>query len=111
MSDEDRGSGEFTAATLFINDQLPGEIDEDPPQDPALVDVNSLAFRTKNRALEEIQKVHVMHEILKVWLANPQQRLGQLISNVLPNENPDPYYIEDYDLLTKIQVKFGKSKC
>lgn len=54
------------------------------------------------RALEEWQKRDVMEKILAFWLENPQLRLGQLISNAMKKDDPDPFYVEDYDLVDKI---------
>lgn len=42
-----------------------------------------------------------LERIREVWMAHPELRLGQLLSNV--KSNGDLYYIEDEDLVNKVE--------
>lgn len=42
-----------------------------------------------------------LERIREVWMAHPELRLGQLLSNV--KSNSDLYYIEDEDLVNKVE--------
>lgn len=56
----------------------------------------------ENRATLDLQKKEVIQSLLDCWLANPQLRLGQLISSSLcvPSGGYiDLYNIEDYALV------------
>lgn len=53
-----------------------------------------------DRAVTEKQKREVLEELLLHWLQKPELRLGQMISNAVAG---DPFYIEDYDLIRRIE--------
>jgi hypothetical protein len=46
---------------------------------------------------------HVLNAVRKIWYAYPDLRLGQIICNVLPRGQTDPYYIEDDKLIEAIE--------
>ena len=48
---------------------------------------------------EEITDILIL--LHKYWLKHPQQRLGQLISNLSPI--PDPFYVKDETFVEKMQ--------
>lgn len=56
-------------------------------------------MRDKNRIKPTIEKFE------KIWLANPDIRLGQLIMNVIcPEEtNPKLFYMEDDEFLKRLK--------
>jgi len=54
----------------------------------------------KQRANTEAEKRQVVEKLYGIWIHNPELRLGQLILNVYYGK--DPYYEEDWDLITKM---------
>jgi hypothetical protein len=53
------------------------------------------------RAITPEQKDEVMRRLLAAWKKHPAQRLGQLLWNANSQSNqPDLFYVEDYDLVT-----------
>jgi hypothetical protein len=62
----------------------------------------------KLRAYSPAEKKALIARLLDVWLANPHQRLGQLIVNALPHEaGNDAFYIEDYTLIERLEKPWG----
>lgn len=65
----------------------------------------------RKRANTPAKKRAMMERILKVWEANPTQRLGQLLDNARVNcaqytvgEPIDMFYVEDEDLVDMVEV-------
>lgn len=56
------------------------------------------------RAQTREQRMAIIKRLFLVWDANPELRLGQLIANIAP----DPYYVEDYELIDKIEKGYDK---
>jgi hypothetical protein len=54
------------------------------------------------RAESERDKSEVLERLLWAWFAAPELRLGQLISNAAGD---DLFYIEDYELLERVEKK------
>lgn len=71
------------------------------------------------RATTDREKAAVIHELLQIWLDNPNLRLAQLIGNVypcgvVPEElgvlpHHDPYHVEDFNFVEEIK-EFYKEK-
>lgn len=62
----------------------------------------------KDRAITPEQKKEVLDSILKVWLNNPDLRLGQLIRNSKDKySSMKLFYIEDYELMKMIEAWGG----
>ena len=61
----------------------------------------------KNRAATPEQKRAVVERILRVWQAQPHLRLGQLLVNLAPGNQPNSplYYVEDEDLVQFLEQK------
>lgn len=55
-----------------------------------------------NRAVSNEQKRIILDKLYELWCKNCYQRLGQLITNSLSN-NDDLFYIEDTELIDLIQ--------
>jgi hypothetical protein len=51
------------------------------------------------RARTPKQKEWVLNELLRIWLKEPQLRLGQLIDNGIRADGSDLFYKEDGDLI------------
>jgi hypothetical protein len=51
-----------------------------------------------------------MNDIMHVWERFPDLRLGQLISSAMHGCGVDLYYIEDDELVKRIQEEFKGSK-
>lgn len=50
----------------------------------------------------------ILEQIEQIWEKYPDLRLGQLIVNVISDSNPTSlYYIEDEDLISKLQDYYG----
>jgi len=46
----------------------------------------------------------ILNRLANAWRMNPDLRLGQLISNALPDHyNNDPFLIEDEDLILRVE--------
>jgi hypothetical protein len=60
-----------------------------------------------DRAITEAQKREVIEQLLKLWEQAPELRLGQMISNAVAG---DPFYIEDYDLIRRIEANNKKNR-
>jgi len=65
-------------------------------------------MRDKNRIKPAIEKLE------KLWLSNPDFRLGQLIMNIVRPEEPNAmiFYIEDDEFLKKLdelEKRLGKN--
>ena len=59
--------------------------------------------RIPKRAYDEWQKRMIIERLFSAWVANPSQRLGQLIENALACRpvnapHPDLFNIEDMDV-------------
>ncbi len=66
--------------------------------------------RIAQRAYTPEDKREVMERILAVWAADPHQRLGQLLMNVLRfTLLGSLFMLEDFDLVAGIE-KFGEKK-
>lgn len=50
------------------------------------------------------ERLAIIKRLFLVWDNNPELRLGQLIANIAP----DPYYVEDYELITNIEKGYDK---
>lgn len=57
------------------------------------------------RAESEREKCEIIERLKWIWLAHPELRLGQLISNAIGEY--DLFYLEDYVLLNKIEHSNG----
>jgi hypothetical protein len=56
------------------------------------------------RATNPDQRVDIIDRLLKLWDTHPQLRLGQLIANATSTiTNPQLYYIEDHNLIDKLE--------
>lgn len=55
------------------------------------------------RAITELQKRAALKRLLSAWLANPQQRLGQLITNATHGELAPLFYLEDDAFLRALE--------
>ena len=42
----------------------------------------------------------------KIWEKHPDLRLGQIVSNVTPGPDPDPFYLEDEDFMEAYSDEF-----
>lgn len=51
-----------------------------------------------------------MDYIMHMWEKYPDLRLGQLISNAMHGSSVDLFYIEDDELVGRIQKQFKESK-
>ena len=50
--------------------------------------------------MRDPKRIHeVCETIEKVWETVPDWRFGQLFYNIVMRQNPDPFFIEDNDLL------------
>ena len=58
------------------------------------------------RANTPAEKKSVIKRLEKLWLKNPELRLGQLIGNVFN----DPYYPEDFDLIGRMEIFYEEHK-
>jgi hypothetical protein len=63
--------------------------------------------KDETRAMEPWQKKDVMEKLLKLWMENPELRLGQLINNYISYR--ELYHIEDYDLIDSLSLAYRKS--
>ena len=52
----------------------------------------------------------VMDNIMHEWIKNPDYRLGQMISNAMHGCSVDLFYIEDDELVKRIQEHCKKGK-
>jgi len=57
----------------------------------------AMAIHTSRRARHTYQKRQIVENLLVLWIEYPEQRLGQLIGNVLGSSEP-LFYVEDLDL-------------
>lgn len=70
-----------------------------------------MAKRTFKRATSPDQKKEVLGRLEKLWLKNPNLRLGQLIGNVYHYPSGiDPYHDEDYDFITKLEEGYEETE-
>lgn len=51
---------------------------------------------------------HILNRLKQVWETHPDLRLGQLILNVV--EDPTLYYIEDDDLIDRLEQTYADKK-
>jgi hypothetical protein len=58
------------------------------------------------RANTPAKKKFVLKRLEKLWLENPEFRLGQLIANAYG----DPYYVEDFDLIERLEIFYDIQK-
>lgn len=63
----------------------------------------------EKRAQTPEQKREVIDRLYDAWLRSPDLRLGQLVSLITPNGG-DPFYIEDFTLVEKIEAARPKNK-
>jgi hypothetical protein len=57
------------------------------------------------RATEKEQKKEILNRFYKLWIKFPHLRFGQVIGNVIRQEN-QLYYIEDYPLIEKLEQEY-----
>ncbi len=58
----------------------------------------------KDRANTSKEKAAIILRLGVLWGRNPELRLGQLINNCVENE--EIYYIEDFDLIEKLEKAY-----
>jgi hypothetical protein len=50
----------------------------------------------------------VLERLGKLWKRYPQLRLGQLIGNVVEPDSNSLYYVEDEELITRLEAGYAK---
>ena len=79
------------------------------PGDPLLhreeAHVSSLAGKPRDPA----RIPRILAKVAKIWAACPDWRLGQLLGN-MPIVMADPYYIEDHELESAIDMELERRK-
>ena len=64
-----------------------------------------MRHNTPNRANTPEQKQEIINRLHALWLQYPELRLGQLILNYF---RADFYYIEDFDLIEKLEKHYAR---
>jgi len=59
------------------------------------------------RAITDKEKAAILNRFFKLWKKYPSLRLGQLIGNVVHN-NDQLYNIEDYELIKRLEEEYEK---
>lgn len=60
-----------------------------------------------DRAVSKKQKIEVLKRLGKLWLENPNLRLGQLIGNIYHYPSGiDPYFDEDFVFIEKLEKSY-----
>lgn len=78
-------------------------------------------YLVPNRAESSNEKQNIIDRLHGLWLENPELRLGQLIGAAYPCgrscphcqqdvEHRDPFYVEDFDFINRLETALKKAQ-